>query len=551
MQSEIQTSNQFFNKKRIINLSLFFCVTIIIIILTLVLVLNIDVNLLIKDILNGIGLSNHQFLFIIFLILFPFLKSFFIISFFVVSVKKLGIKIRKRDWINFTFTVSLITAITPSSLGSEPYIIFWLNKKIKNVKKASAITLGSNFIAQISSLIVTLPSFIYCMVMIKFNLSITTENVVFWFLIIGITLDVIVFLGILVIIYTKRIHFWFAIIFEKVKKILKKNSKTKEQIREEIIQNGDFKKEVIYFLKNWKGSIFSLFCLISYNILYYIAMFVTISLLIGSDKVDFWSVFNFTNIGVTANNFIPIPGSEGSLQIVLKILLSKIGFDVSILDNSIFIWRFSTTQFSSLIGVALLMTEGLKTLSSIKFKKINENLQMKSKHLVLVDDIKYLHENLKMKNYYELLTKNLKDEEIVIYETKNDNHFIFNQKKSVKQYWNFLKKNKRNSKKINFELKHMMSHHNYINIYDFSLYSTKILAKKNNYIWIQYLMYTDYMGEKMYKNGIKNLIAKNMKKIYLPYNPFYYNKNILVTHKCDLLIGNVNNSFYLENDNWI
>lgn len=549
MQFEVANNNQFLNKKRIINLSLFFCVTIIVIILTLILVLNIDVNLLIKDILNGISLSNYQFLFIIFLILFPFLKSFFIISFFIASIKKLGIKIRKRDWINFTFTVSLITAITPSSLGSEPYIIFWLNRKIKNVKKASAITLGSNFIAQISSLIVTLPSFIYSMVVVKFNLAITSENVVFWFLIIGITLDIIVFLGILVIVYTKRIHFWFAIIFEKIKKILKKNFKTKDKIREEIIQNGDFKKEVIYFLKNWRGSIFSLFCLVSYNVLYYIAMFMTISLLIGSNKVDFWSVFNFTNIGVTANNFIPIPGSEGSLQIVLKILLSKIGFNVSILDNSIFIWRFSTTQFSSLIGLGLLFINGAQNLWSIKFKHINENLTVKSKYLVIVDDIKYLNDNLKIKNYYKLLTKDLKPDEIIVYETKNNSYYIFNQTKTLNQYWKFLKMNKKNSKNINCDLKNMMLNHNYINIYDFSLYGTKILAKKNNYIWIQYLMYEDYMGEKIYNSWIKNVISRNMKKIYIPYNPFYYNKNIVITYKCDLLIGNINNTLYYDNKN--
>ncbi|MEG1821102.1 MAG: YbhN family protein [Malacoplasma sp.] len=552
MQFDTNKNNQFFNKKKIINLSIFFCLTIIIIVLTLTLVLNIDVNKLINDIIHGLNINKYQFLFAIFLIMFPFVKSFFTISFFVMSIKKLGIRIRKRDWITFTFTVSLITAITPSSLGSEPYVIYWLNKKIKNVKRASAITLGSNFIAQISSMIVTWPSFIYCMITFNLNLSITENYVVFWFLIIGISLDTLVFFGIIVVIYTKKIHYLMAIVFEKMKKILKKPYKSNQTIKEEIIENGDFKKEVVFFLKNWKGTFFSLCCMIFYNVLYYVAMFITMALLLGPNNVDFWNIFNITNIGVTANNFFPIPGSEGSLQIVLKILLSNVSsINVSILDNSIFIWRFSTTQFSSLIGVFLLLVEGLQTLSSIKYKKINENLKEKNKFLILVDNKNDIINNLKLKHYYKLITKDIDKKDIVIYEIKNNDSFILDKNKTINGYIKFLKTTKNNLKKDNVELRKILSEHNYISIYDLSMFSTKILGKKSNYIWVQYLMYSEYTGEKIFSNWFKNLIARNIKKIYMPYNPFYYNKNIWITHKCDLLIGNVNNAYYSNDANTI
>lgn len=59
--------------------------------------------------------------------------------------------------------------------------------------------------------------------------------------------------------------------------------------------------------------------------MYYFSMFFSIELVvpyIPSERIHilantFWNTYNFANVASVANNFIPIPGGEGTIQFVL------------------------------------------------------------------------------------------------------------------------------------------------------------------------------------------------------------------------------------------
>lgn len=377
MNNELK-QNSFFTKKRIIWFSILFVITIALLSLTIVFVLQIDFNNLFSSIKYGLTITNYQFVFLLLLLLFPFIRTFMSLCFFYFALRREKIKASFYDWLSLSFVLVFIVSITPSAIGSEPYIIYWLNKKTKNLQKSSAIVLASSFIGQSAAMIVTWPSFIYYCSIVNYP-SLTEQNLVaFWFLIVGMGMDMIVLSSFVILIFTKRTHYFFSLIFHKVKKTLKLKYKSKEEIRVDTIENESFKKEVMYQLKFKTNVICTFINFVIYNIAYYLMLYFSFALIDGTSNLDFWAIFNYTNIATTANNFIPLPGSEGTLQLVLKILLNNVAnnateVSASSINNAIFIWRFFTTQIPALIGFGFVASNSIIYFAN---KKRNKNINV-------------------------------------------------------------------------------------------------------------------------------------------------------------------------------
>lgn len=76
--------------------------------------------------------------------------------------------------------------------------------------------------------------------------------------------------------------------------------------------------------------------------LLYLAVFLALTLLgvVDNNLINSNLVFNITNVAVTANNFIPIPGAEGTIQITI-ITLATIFPDLELHGSNI---DFGVTQ---------------------------------------------------------------------------------------------------------------------------------------------------------------------------------------------------------------
>ncbi len=357
---DINKDSGFFTKNKIIYFSIFFVFTLILLILTIIFILNIDIVSLINNIGSGLQISSYQFIFLVILIGYPMVKVLTSMCYFYLYFRKNNLHFSFYEWMQMTFTIVLIVSITPSSIGSEPYIIYFLNKKIKDLKKTSAVVLASSLIGQVSAMVVTWPSFIwYCTKLTSLE-NIATNNFTFWFLIVGMIMDIVVLVSFLVLVFTKKTHYFFSLVFHKIKKLFKLKHKSKEEIKKEIIEDGEFKNEVVTQLKDIKIVTLTFLNFVFYNIWYYLMMYFSFALIVGVNDINFWDIFNYTNIGTTANNFVPLPGSEGTLQIILKILLSNSKINETIINDSIFIWRFFTMQLGAMIGILFAIAKGIE-----------------------------------------------------------------------------------------------------------------------------------------------------------------------------------------------
>lgn len=560
----------FFNRRRIILLSIFFVITVALIAITLTDILKIDFSNLIS--MFGYSINKNGiacFLYFLFiLLLFPFVKLFTYVFYFHITLKKLGLRIRKRDWFIASWVSFLIICISPSSLGSEPFWIYWINKKIFNMKKASAIVLVNSVLMQLSSIIVTTPSFIYFCT--QYENIVSNENglIVFWFSVIGISIDFIILIGLYVIIFSKRIHYFFSSIFHWVKKILGLNYKTKKEIISETITDMYFKKEAISILRLYSCSITGLISYIIFTIFLYGCLYLSFGMIADLETISFSAIFNYSNVGVTANNFVPLPGSEGSLQIILKIMLStSLGSTDTMkesIDNSIFIWRFFTNWFPASVGLIIISVKLINKFINFKNKKINNNRELKSGVLFIYDENSFLMNGKVLERYSNLFKGNLDKKDVYVLDYKkilkmlnNDslrnrrNAILEHIKKhsniyaSVREYLKFLYwKNK--LLKINSKIiKQYLLIKNFNSIIDFSFFGFKILASHNEYYWVQNKAYNEINGY-IFKSNIKNFFSYKLKKMILCFDPFYCIDNVVVVKEEDKSIGNNYKFIYIN-----
>ena len=81
-------------------------------------------------------------------------------------------------------------------------------------------------------------------------------------------------------------------------------------------------------MRNYKFYIFVLIENVVWNVLLYSSMYFSFVLSGALENISFSDCFNYTNIAVTANNWIPIPGAEGTLQILIITFINGINTNV-------------------------------------------------------------------------------------------------------------------------------------------------------------------------------------------------------------------------------
>lgn len=292
-------------------------------------------------------------------------------------------EVTKFEWFSFSITSFFIQSITPFSIGSEPYTIWWLNKRGVSLKKASAIVAVSSFCWFVGQFLITWPSFIYLTIQ---SGSRITSLQTYWAVLGGLFIDMLVASIIFSVSYFKKMHYWLSMGVNTIKKYMELPHSTEEEIAIKYLEKNTFQKIYVDQIKQKLTLKIIAYYLLS-NLYVYLLFVFVLRLFCGDD----WShskgvaTYNIINVSTTANNFIPLPSAEGSLHVVIKNLLSSLESADYAYDNNtaneeahksaILLWRFFSKYLGLIISVIFLSLYGINS-SSIKLKKFIKTPQI-------------------------------------------------------------------------------------------------------------------------------------------------------------------------------
>ncbi len=122
-------------------------------------------------------------------------------------------------------------------------------------------------------------------------------------------------------------------------------------------------------------------------------------------------MFNYVNVGVTANNFVPIPGGEGTLQGILITLFSAINNSafphdelIQISTDSVFIWRIFTFYMGAIVGLLTFLWEIISSSYRYKIKGGIANHKKGYKRVTII--IPYVSKQYQTINFFDWLIRN-------------------------------------------------------------------------------------------------------------------------------------------------
>ena len=416
-----KNNSTFFSKKKIIIYSVSFLVLAAFIVLIYKFFINIEFNEITSSLSNSYQENNLFFLWVFLLILFPAYNCFLRIIPYLYKLKKKLIRVEWYNWTIFCFITFFIASITPFSMGSEPYIIYWLTKRGLTAKEATALVASFTVINPFMQVLITWPSFFYIASTYASN-SINYEWVaVFWTVFVGLVFDLLGAIFWFLMSTFKTFHYWIGLIINWSKKSFKmKNVKSKEEIRNEYIEQAAFRKVFMQELKDWKFVAILACGSLLWNVFYYCSLIFSFELIDKDFRFNAWDLFNYANVAVTANNFIPIPGAEGTIQATIAVLVQFsnnnhfIGNQEElkmITNNSVFIWRAFTFYITTILGVVTFIVYIVQEWYKfyIRNKKVSINSIDKSFDIIL------LH-NKTNDNLLKTLTsisKNLYDQKLI------------------------------------------------------------------------------------------------------------------------------------------
>ncbi|WP_027119808.1 lysylphosphatidylglycerol synthase transmembrane domain-containing protein [[Mycoplasma] testudinis] len=343
---DTSAANKFFSKKNMAFLAVFFIVVVLVGVFTSVFFLGINFDTV--DQLAKRALSPDKVPFLIGLIismLFYWFWNSFGIWF---NSRAYHIKANFWEWFVFGITNVFVTSITPFSLGTEPYRIYWLTRHGLSNRDALLVVSSTSVYWTLVQIIVTWPSFI--IVSLHYQEIVLFEGglVAYWFSFLGMMMDIAVFVIFFSISYSRHVHVFLGQIFNKILKLLKKPYKTKDQLYEEYRLKSSFKKAYIAEMKRWKHVIVQLVGVTILAIINYFSVYFSIQLLdtVIAKDYDVQTIFNISNVAISANNFVPIPGGEGTIQIVLqRFILAWDGGSTGNVDPDAFLGQLNTAIF--------------------------------------------------------------------------------------------------------------------------------------------------------------------------------------------------------------
>ncbi|MGL4617307.1 MAG: lysylphosphatidylglycerol synthase domain-containing protein [Mycoplasmoidaceae bacterium] len=356
----INDKNIFFTKKRIVILLIATIFLIALSTIISIIFLKIDFNSIKEFFIEGFKQDNNMFFLWLFLMFsFPVFASFWKFIMFYVRLKKENCNVKWYDWIFLIFISAFLNAVTPFSIGSEPYTLFWLKSQGLETRKSLILLASTGIVVFLAQVIITWPSFFVVCSSYGIYGNVQEWSVSFWITFTGITFDLFAFLTVFALTYSSKVHFILNRAYHWLRKKLKMSYKTKEDIKIKYIQKAVFKKEFIEEMKKYKYYAFVFFGNIIWNILMYSSMYFSFKLSGINEEIHFWEWYNYTNISYTANNWVPIPGAEGSLQILIIAFINGLNTNVDDVfkenvNNIIFVWRIFTFYLSAIIGMICL-----------------------------------------------------------------------------------------------------------------------------------------------------------------------------------------------------
>lgn len=388
-------SDNFLDRKKIIIFSLMGIFAIILIALTVTFITDINV----KSILTTINeVKNHTGLIIVFwiflFILISFIRLIWQVEAIRMRMKHYFVTVKVREWWNFGLITVFINTVTIFSLGSDPYKIWWMTRRGIKLREANAILLSSGWIIQITQMIISYPSLGYIIYLYFFDsknfIHTYDTNVSMILLCVGYCNDIIVFISISILGFNKRLQYLIAKIFNWIRKKIGLSFKSKVVLLEELVEKNKFQEIFKNELKSFEANTYTIFWTFVTLIFYYFSMFFAYELVVPYDRSEqihvlyskLWSTYDFANVATVANNFIPIPGSEGTIQFVLisffnsaSIKLDNSSNDLHmIIKQTVFIWRVFNYYLIIIVGALYLICLGVVKYIRNKIKKHRRKL---------------------------------------------------------------------------------------------------------------------------------------------------------------------------------
>lgn len=365
------SKNNFLSKRNVLMISFFAIILIIISVCVSIFFLGIKFDTIAN--ISNKPFNEEKGLWL-FLILLCMLYIIFWNSFYLYRYsKRYNINAKFYEWIIYGLVSIFFNSVTPFSIGSEPYRVYWLNKHGLTGRQSLLVISSTTIFWSAAQILITWPSFIY--VSTKYSLiSQTTDGLIaYWFTFGGMLIDLFVFILILSISISRRCHVFLNHIFNQILKKLKKPYKTKVEIIEEYKIKATFRKEYLQEMKKWNNLILQMVGTILYSLAYYFAVYFSFRL-VDLNEFSFSNIYHITNVAWTANNFIPIPGGEGTVQIILqKFLVAFENKPVNIdnVNGAIFVWRSFTFYIPTLVGLVLLPYVVVDYMKAKKKEKTN------------------------------------------------------------------------------------------------------------------------------------------------------------------------------------
>ncbi len=413
----------FFSKKKII---VYLLITIIFGLLIWLMydkIFNLDFSTVFHTIGDSQDSNSYFGLWIFLLLLFPIYNYFLTGILYWYKMKQKNIKVKWYEWFIFSGVNIFVRSITPFSIGGEPYAIYWMNKRGLTIKEATSIAASIIVAGPIAQILITWPSFFWMCSIYSQNINNTAWITIFWTILVGLTMDILSTSFLLLTSLSKHIHYAINVVINKFRKWFRLSYKTKDEIRKEFIENKEFTKMFISELKDIKFTSMVVLGNILYSVLNYISMYFVFQLTGNDIGIDFITMFNYVNVGVTANNFIPIPGGEGTLQGVLITLFSATNNStlthdqlVKVSTNAVFIWRLFTFYICAIVGVIVFIAEIFISSYTYKTKAqmMNGHKDMKKYSFV----IPYENNHSQSITFFEWLIRDSYDDldlEIIVY----------------------------------------------------------------------------------------------------------------------------------------
>lgn len=349
-------TNSFFNTKKIIGFIIWSMILIVLISVALRFVVNIKFRDLSFALSSSLKQNSYwlwfSFSFAIFNFCFTIFTRFIV---YWVKIREYKIKIKWYEWVEFLVVSLFIQTITPFSFGSEPYAIWWLKNRNLPIRYSAIIISLNTILWSFGQFLVTWPSFIYFSVVNSRIILSGKISFVYWLIFIGLIVDVAMMLFIFALSYSRHMHIFTSRIFNAIKRVLKMNYLTNSEITTKYFDQAqfkiEFKKELLKL-----NNLFILCLNILYAIFSYFA-FVFFNILFNENYLsgDWVQIFNIVNIATTANNFVPIPSTEGTLQFSINELINFCHtanlINKIAVRNSLFLWRFFGPYLWLILGV--------------------------------------------------------------------------------------------------------------------------------------------------------------------------------------------------------